>query len=314
MRIVESFSELGKLQYPVVTSGTFDGVHFGHQKILRDVSDQARSHSGESIVITYWPHPRFVLGKSGDRIQLLNTFEERAQFIEDCGIDILMKIPFTRSFSQLSADEYIYKVLIDGLKTRKLVIGYDHRFGRNQEGSFDYLHEHQNRLGFEIQEISRQDVEHVGVSSTKIRQALLDGNVEIAKEYLGRSYCINGLVTKGEQLGRKIGFPTANVYVPEEYKLIPSDGVYAVHVQIDDEVYDGMLNIGNRPTVSGRNKTIEVNLFNFEADIYGLNVVVSFVKFLRNEKKFDNLDKLRDQLVIDKSKAIEILKQKNETD
>lgn len=307
MRIVERFEDLGKLNFPVVTSGTFDGVHFGHQKILRDVSQQAREHKGESIVITYWPHPRFVLGKSSGQLQLLTTFEEKAKFINDCGIDIIMKIPFTRSFSQLSADEYIYKVLIDGIKTKKLVIGYDHKFGRNQEGSFEYLKEHQDRLGFEVQEIARQDIEHVGVSSTVIRKSLLDGKIEVANEYLGRKYCISGLVSKGEQLGRKIGFPTANIYVPEEYKLIPTDGVYAVWVLVEGVQLPGMLNIGNRPTVSGRNKTIEVNIFNFDDDIYGLSITVQFVKYLRTEQKFASIENLKNQLNIDREQSLKIL-------
>lgn len=308
MRIVETFDDIGKLDFPVVTSGTFDGVHFGHQKILRDVSKQAQKVRGESVVITYWPHPRYVLGKKSSQLQLLTTFEEKAELIEACGIDVLMKVPFTRSFSELSADEYIYKVLIDGVQTKKLVIGYDHKFGRNQEGSFEYLREHQHRLGFDIQEIARQDIEHVGVSSTTIRQSLLAGNVSVANEYLGRKYAITGLVTKGEQLGRKIGYPTANVYVPEDYKLIPGDGVYAVQVQIAGETHDGMLNIGNRPTVSGRNKTIEVNLFNFDEDIYGLTVTVLFVDFLRRERKFDDLEHLKKQLDQDKQQVQTMLK------
>ncbi|MFZ9045161.1 MAG: bifunctional riboflavin kinase/FAD synthetase [Cyclobacteriaceae bacterium] len=307
MRIFDSFEEVGELVFPVVTSGTFDGVHFGHQKILKNVSVQAKKHKGQSVVITYWPHPRFVLGKKSDQLQLLTTFEEKAKLIEECGIDVIMKVPFTRSFSQLSADEYIYKVLIDGLRTKKLIIGYDHKFGRNQEGSFEYLKQHENKLGFAIEEIARQDIEDVGVSSTKIRDSLLAGNVAVANEYLGRNYSITGLVTKGEQLGRKLGFPTANIYVPEEYKLIPGDGVYAVEVQVGNRMLHGMLNIGQRPTVSGRNKTIEVNLFNFNDDIYGLTVSVSFVCFLRKEQKFSGLDQLKNQLDIDKKMALEVL-------
>jgi riboflavin kinase/FMN adenylyltransferase len=307
MKVIESFDQFDTLQYPVVTSGTFDGVHFGHQKILRGVADQARSHGGESIVITYWPHPRFVLSSDPNKLKLLNTFDERIRFIEACGIDYLVKIPFTRSFSQLSADEYIQNILINGIKTKKLVIGYDHHFGKNQEGNIGYLKERQDTLGFEVEEISRQDIEHVGVSSTKIREALKIGEVDIANEYLGRSYCLHGLVAKGEQLGRKIGFPTANVYVPESYKLIPADGVYAVRVHLGERLLEGMLNIGQRPTVEGQSRTIEVNLFNFDEDIYGLPLTVEFVSFLREERKFENLDELTAQLVQDKARVKEIL-------
>ena len=307
MKVIDSFDQLPVLNYPVVTSGMFDGVHYGHQKILRDVVDQAKGHKGESVVITYWPHPRFVLGKNPSQLRLLTTLEEKVQLIEACRIDYLVKIPFTRSFSQLSAEEYISHVLINGLKTKKLVIGYDHKFGRNQEGSFDYLLQHKDRLGFEIEEISRQDIEHVGVSSTRIREALLSGNISTANDYLGRAYCIHGLVTKGEQIGRKIGFPTANVYVPEEYKLIPADGVYAVMVFLDNRFLKGMLNIGQRPTVAGQSRTIEVNLFNFDEDIYGLSLTVEFVAHLRNEQRFDSLDALKEQLALDKQLALAAL-------
>jgi len=307
MKVIESFDQFDTLKYPVVTSGTFDGVHVGHQKILRGVAEQARLHKGESIVITYWPHPRFVLSSDPNKLRLLNTFDERIRFIDGCGIDYLVKIPFTRSFSQLTADEYIHDILVHGIKTKKLVIGYDHRFGKNQEGSFSYLKAHQDVLGFEVEEIPRQDIEHVGVSSTKIREALKVGDVSIANEYLGRSYCIHGLVAKGEQLGRQIGFPTANVYVPERYKLIPADGVYAVKVHLGNRSLEGMLNIGQRPTVEGQNRTIEVNMFNFDEDIYGLSLTVEFVSFIRKEKRFESLDSLKEQLALDKSNAMKIL-------
>jgi riboflavin kinase/FMN adenylyltransferase len=197
--------------------------------------------------------------------------------------------------------------LIEKLNTRKVIIGYDHRFGRNQEGGIGYLEEHQNRFGFEVEEIPHQDIHDVTVSSTKIREALQEGEVHVANEYLGRYYSLSGLVTKGEQVGRKIGFPTANIYVPETYKLIPGDGVYAVKVKIDDNVFNGMLNIGNRPTVMGQKRRIEVDIFNVEQDIYGLKIEVDFVEQLRKEQRFDNLQLLKRQLEEDKKNATKIL-------
>jgi riboflavin kinase/FMN adenylyltransferase len=307
MLIVSSSAGLPDLKYPVVTSGTFDGVHFGHQKILRDVVGQAKAQDGESVVITYWPHPRFVLGKSPESLRLLSTFEEKAELIAQCGIDYLVKIPFTRAFSQLSADEYIHQVIVEGMHAKKLVLGYDHKFGKNQEGSFNYLKSREEVYGFKVEEIPRQDLDEVGVSSTKIRVALEQGDVHLANEYLGRSYSLTGIVTKGEQIGRRIGFPTANIYVPEEYKLIPSDGVYAVLVQLGSRTVKGMLNIGKRPTVSGQTKTIEVNMFNFDEDIYGRTLTVVFVGLLRKEKKFSGLEALQAQLRIDQENAVEWL-------
>ena len=303
MKIIENLSDIGSLPFPVATTGTFDGVHIGHQKILSDVSVQAIARGGSSVVITYWPHPRFVVGKNGNGLKLLTTFDEKAAFIASCGIDYLVKLRFTRKFSEYSSEAYIQKILIEGVGVRKLVIGYDHKFGKDREGGFDYLVANQDRLGFEVQEIPRQDIDHVGVSSTKIRNALNSGDVQTAMEYLGRPYSLSGIVTKGEQLGRKIGFPTANIYVPEDYKLIPSDGVYAVMVCLEGQEYQGMLNIGMRPTVDGHDRTIEVNIFNFERDIYGLRLGIKFMAQLRKEQKFPGVDELKQQLERDKAQA-----------
>lgn len=295
------------LQNSVVTSGTFDGVHFGHRKILRQVIDEAKRIQGQSVVLTYWPHPRFVLGKGSTDLKLLTTFEEKVKLMEETGIDYLVKIHFTREFSELTSREFINDILLRKIDTRKLIIGYDHRFGKNQEGSFQYIKENQEEFGFEVVEIAPQDIDDVTVSSTKIRNALLAGDVRTANEYLGRHYNLSGLVAKGDQLGRKLGYPTANIYVPEDYKLIPADGVYAVKVHLSGKTYGGMLNIGNRPTVMGKHRTIEVNLFNFDKDIYGLKIEVDFVECLRGEQKFSGLDQLKEQLSVDKERAAEIL-------
>lgn len=310
MRIYEGIDEFGPVNRPVVTSGTFDGVHIGHQKILKRIRNIADELNGETVLITFWPHPRLVLYPKEHNLMLLSTFEEKAKLLRDAGIDHLISIPFTKEFSELGSEEFIQKILIDKIQTRKLVIGYDHRFGRNREGGFAYLKGHIDQYPFELEEISREDVDDVGVSSTKIRQALQEEKVDIANGYLGRFYEINGIIIKGQQLGRSIGFPTANIHIPNDYKLIPSDGAYAVLVHVEGDQYNGMLNIGNRPTVDGNSRSIEVNLFDFEGDLYDKRVCVQLKKYLRPEVKFANLEELKEQLKVDREKAISILTEK----
>lgn len=307
MKIIEDITQIKGIRNPVVTSGTFDGVHVGHQKILKRVTDLAHKQNGDSVVITYWPHPRFVLGKGWGDLRLLTTFLEKATFLADQGIDYLIKIPFTREFSEMSSTKFIQDIIIDRIGTKKLVIGYDHKFGRNREGSFQFLQEHQSEFGFEIEEIPRLDIDDVGISSTKIRKALKAGQCEEAASFLGRVYSLKGIVIKGDQLGRTLGYPTANIYIAEEFKLIPSDGVYAVHVMVREKRYQGMLNIGIRPTVAGTRMQIEVNLFDFDQDIYGQNIQVEFVKMLRNEMKFPSKEALAQQLYHDKQHALAVL-------
>ncbi|GAB2631631.1 bifunctional riboflavin kinase/FAD synthetase [Belliella aquatica] len=310
MRIYEGIDEFGPVNNPVVTSGTFDGVHLGHQKILKRISNIADELKGETVLITFWPHPRLVLYPKEHNLMLLSTFEEKAKLLREAGIDHLISIPFTKEFSELSSEEFIQKILIDKIQTRKLVIGYDHRFGKNREGGFEYLKEHIDQYPFELEEISREDVDDVGVSSTKIRHALQGGKVAIANGYLGRSYELNGIIIKGQQLGRSIGFPTANIHIPNDYKLIPCDGAYAVVVNVEGDQYNGMLNIGNRPTVDGNSRSIEVNLFDFEGDLYDKRVCVQIKEYLRPETKFEGLEQLKQQLKADREKAISILTQK----
>ncbi|MAE84305.1 MAG: riboflavin biosynthesis protein RibF [Flammeovirgaceae bacterium] len=309
MHLVEDLKDFVPPHYSVVTSGTFDGVHFGHQKILKKIIQIAKEKGGKSVVLTFWPHPRFVLQQGKSDLKLLTTFEEKTQLLDQIGIDYLVKIPFTKEFSELSSDEFIRQVLVEKLNTQKLVIGYDHRFGKNREGGFDYLMEHSQDYGFEIEEIPRQDIEHVGVSSTKIREALSVGEIHIANEFLEREYCISGFVKDGDRIGRSIGFPTANLDIPESYKLIPADGAYAVRVEVDGECYQGMLNIGQRPTVSGQERRIEVNIFDFNQDIYNHRVKVAFVRLLRKEQKFSSIEELKEQLNKDRLLAIDILNQ-----
>lgn len=308
MIIHQGVENLSPLKNAVVTSGTFDGVHIGHQKILNQVVEAAKRENGESVVITFWPHPRLVLFPDhGDGLKLLNTFDEKAELISQQGIDHLIKIPFTKEFSNLSSEEFIRKILIEQIGTKHLVIGYDHKFGRNREGSFEHLQANASSYGFTVEEIPRQDLENVGISSTLIRESLLEGKVEISNHYLGHPYAIHGQVIHGNQLGREIGFPTANIQLGDPYKLIPADGVYAALAKVNNVRHQAMVNIGYRPTVDGQMHTIEAHLFDFKEDIYSSSIEIEFIKMLRKEIKFNNLDELTTQLVKDKELAIQLL-------
>ena len=313
MKVIDHFQELDPCISPVVTSGTFDGVHSGHLKILGGLVQQAQARGGESVVITYWPHPRFVLGKGSSSLKLLSTFEEKVKLLSDIGIDYLLKVRFSKEFSELSPEAFVQKVLIKGIKAKKFIIGYDHRFGKNQTGNIDFFKKNKERFGLEIEEISRLDIDQVGISSTNIRQALAAGEVDAAQGYLGRYYSLSGIVTRGDQIGRKIGFPTANLFISESYKLIPSDGVYAIFVYLGLERYNGMLNIGWRPTVKGKKRTIEVHLFDFNEDIYGSHLRVELVAIIRKEIEFNHLDGLKEQLIKDKLAAKIILEKVNQS-
>jgi len=307
MKIYEGLEQFGPVKHPVVTSGTFDGVHLGHQKILKRIKNIADEVKGETVLITFWPHPRLVLYPDEHNLRLLSTFEEKARLLREFGIDHLLTIPFTKELSELTSEQFIQNIIIDTIQTRKLVIGYDHRFGRNREGSFEYLKANIDKYSFELEEIAREDVDNVGISSTKIRMALEDGKVEIANEFLGRDYELNGIIIKGQQLGRSIGFPTANIHITHDYKLIPCDGAYAVVADIEGNNHGGMLNIGMRPTVNGSSQTIEVHLFDFEGDLYDKRVCVRLKSYLRPEIKFSGLEALKDQLKKDKADAMRIL-------
>lgn len=299
MRVYRSIEEFENKQNAIVTTGTFDGVHFGHQKILARLKEVSQMYNGETVIITFFPHPRLVLFPEDNDLKLINTLDEKISLLESAGIDHLIIIPFTKEFSRLSSLEFIQQILVDKIGTKKLVIGYDHHFGKNREGSFEHLKHYASEYGFEVEEIPEQDINDVAVSSTKIRNAILNGNVEIANQYLGYQFNLSGTVVKGDQIGRTLGFPTANIQVPESYKLIPGDGIYASEISIDDKIHKGMLYIGNRPTVNGINKVIEVNIFNFEEDIYGKNIKVNFLKYIRGDKKLNGLEELKAALAQD---------------
>jgi riboflavin kinase / FMN adenylyltransferase len=307
MKIYHSLDDFSRLNFGIVTSGTFDGVHLGHQKILQRVVEVARKHNGESVVITFWPHPRMVLDPNRPAIKILNTFEEKAELLREQGIEHLLRIPFTKEFSQISSQEFITQILVEKIGTRKLVIGYDHRFGKNREGSFEQLKLNGPAYGFEVEEIPRQDIDNLAVSSTKIRHALEAGDLQTATHLLGRPYSMSGRVIKGDKLGRMLGFPTANIELDSHDKLVPPEGIYAVNVSYEKTEFGGMLYIGNRPTVDGTRRSIEVNIFDFDKDIYGESLRVSFLQLLRDDTKFQDLESLKEQLTKDKAEALRVL-------
>jgi riboflavin kinase/FMN adenylyltransferase len=304
MRIYYSIDDFSPVKNAVVTSGTFDGVHVGHKKILSRLNEVARKSEGETVVITFWPHPRLVLYPDDKQLRLLNTFEEKAELLKKQGVNHLLRIPFTKEFSQLSSEDFITKILVEKIGTKKLVIGYDHHFGKNREGSFEQLKLNAPKYGFKVEEIPRQDVDHVTVSSTTIRKAIESADLETANHLLGQPYMLSGRVIKGDQLGRKLGYPTANIEIDSLHKLIPADGIYSVHVRHSDKLYKGALYIGNRPTVDGTKKVIEVNIFNFTKEIYGESLTIEFHKFIRGDKKLASLEELKNQIALDKERVL----------
>ncbi|TDE17470.1 bifunctional riboflavin kinase/FAD synthetase [Dyadobacter psychrotolerans] len=304
MNIYHSLDAFEKLDFAVVTSGTFDGVHIGHKKILSRLREISQLSGGETVVLTFWPHPRTVVSEDSQSLQLLSTIEEKIELFAQLGIDHLAIIPFTRSFSELSSEDFIHQILVDKIGTKKLVIGYDHRFGKNREGSFEFLKQNCSQYGFEVEEIPRQDIEDMAISSSRIRKALVTGQIHEANELLGRQYNISGTVVKGKQLGRTIGFPTANVHPDESYKLIPQNGVYVIKATYKDETFKGMLNIGVRPTVDGTSKTIEAHLFDFDKEIYGEELQLELLHYLRPEQKFDGLPSLMARIKLDREEAL----------
>jgi riboflavin kinase / FMN adenylyltransferase len=308
MKVIYDINEFPETDGCVVTTGTFDGVHVGHRKIITRLKEVANIKDKKSVIITFWPHPRLVLFPDDNSLKLLNSIQERVQLIDREGIDYLLVINFTVEFSRLTSEEFIKKILVEKLNTKSLVIGYDHRFGKNREGSFQFLKENSGVFGFDVQEISAEDIDNVTVSSTKIRNAIIDGNIKLANEYLGYNYFLKGIVVEGNQLGRKLGFPTANIGKLDKHKLIPADGVYAVTFKIGIEIFFGMLNIGFKPTVSSESKkTIEVHIFEFDDSIYGKEVEVAFLEKIRDEKKFENEEELVKQLNMDKNYVLNLI-------
>jgi riboflavin kinase/FMN adenylyltransferase len=307
LKVYTDIIDFKNVKNPVVTTGTFDGVHLGHQKIISRLREAAREEDGETVLLTFYPHPRMVLFPDDNDLRLINTQEEKIGLLEQYGIDHLIIIPFTKEFSRLTSVEFVRNILVNSIKTKRLVIGYNHHFGRNREGSFEHLKEYGPLYGFEVEEIPAKDIDSIEVSSTKIRNALQSGDVRTAASYLGHEFSLTGKVVDGKKIGREIGYPTANIFVNDKFKIVPEDGVYAVKVRHDNRLYGGMLNIGNNPTVNGKHKTIEVNIFDFNRDIYEEDATIYFIERLREEVKFNGLEELKTQLATDKINSLKIL-------
>jgi riboflavin kinase/FMN adenylyltransferase len=295
----------------VLTLGTFDGVHIGHKKILERVTQNTDPDTSggkyQSLVLTFFPHPRMVLQGQSD-VKLLNTISEKIDLLEIMGVQNLVIHPFDESFSKLTAQEFVKTVLVDKFNIQKIIIGHDHRFGRNRTANIDDLITFGKEYGFEVEQISVQEIKEVSISSTKIRNALTEGNMALANEYLGYDYFLTGTILKGKQLGRTIGFPTANLQIEEDYKLIPRNGAYVVKSSINQKTVFGMMNIGYNPTVGEGNLSVEIHYFDFEADLYDQKISVSILEYLRPEQKFDSVDLLKTQLEKDKETALDYIK------
>ena len=291
---------LKKIENAVVTTGTFDGVHIGHLRIIDRLKEIAQAVNGETILLTFSPHPRMVLFSDND-LKLISTKNEKIALLKQAGIDHLIIHPFSREFSRLSSVEFVRDVLVNKIGTSRLVIGYNHHFGRNREGSFEHLKEYGPLYGFQVEEICAQDVDEVSVSSTKIRKALDEGCISTARQYLTHDFSLTGIIVKGNHLGHSIGFPTANIEVSEESKVVPANGVYACYVLLRGKKMKGMLNIGMRPTVDGESRRVEVHILDYNEDFYGDTITLEIMNRIRDEKKFDGIAELSARLVIDKN-------------
>lgn len=306
MKVYQSVKSFRPIQPTVVTIGTFDGVHIGHRAILERLVKTASESQMESLLLTFFPHPRMVLQKDSD-LKLINTLDEKKELLEQIGLDHLVIHPFTMDFSRLTALEYVRDILVEGLGARRVVIGYDHRFGRNRTATIQDLRHYGKTFGFEVEELSARQLDDVAVSSTKIRNALMVGDVQTANNYLGYSFMLTGTIVKGRAIGRTIDYPTANLAIKETYKLIPASGVYVVSAEISGKVVYGITSIGNNPTVGGTSRTIETYFLDFEGDLYGKNLRIDFLTRIRGEKVFGDTLKLKEAIARDEAFAREYL-------
>ncbi len=308
MNVYEGLEEISDIQNTALTIGTFDGVHLGHQKVIQQLKKAANAIQGESVIFTFFPHPRMVLFPDDISLRLLTTEEEKKELLNKFGVDHLVIQPFTKEFSRITHIEYVRDILVNKLKLKKLIIGYNHQFGRNREGTFQELTKLAPVYGFEMERIPAQDVNNVEISSTKIRGALEKGDIITANKFLGYDYNMSGKVVNGKGIGKGLGFPTANIQIENKYKLIPGNGIYSVLVEVDKIIHKGMLSIGVNPTVTkDAIKTIEVNIFDFNKDIYGENICIYFKQKLRDEIKFDGLESLKKAIAADREKSLQIL-------
>jgi riboflavin kinase/FMN adenylyltransferase len=298
LKIYSNIQEFTTSKKTILTLGTFDGVHVGHRKIIEQITQIANKEDLESVVLTFFPHPRMVLQDT--EIKLLNTIEEKTELMASLGVNHFIVHPFDKEFSRLTAEEFVEEILVNKLHISKIVIGYDHRFGRNRTANIDDLIRFGEMYNFEVIQISAQEIETVSVSSTKIRNALHEGNIEIANQYLTKPYSLKGTIQKGKGIGKTIQFPTANLNIDSKYKLIPKNGVYAVRSWMNNQWIHGMMNIGNNPTVSGETTTIEIHFFDFNENLYEQKIKIEMIQFLRDEQKFENLEALQNQLNADK--------------
>ena len=303
MKIFSSISEFNSAKKTIVTIGTFDGVHIGHQKIIEKLIQESKSSDSESLILTFFPHPRMVLHETSS-IKLLNTINEKSSLLEKMGLDNLVIHPFDKEFSNLSAEEFVKTILVDLFNVQKIIIGYDHRFGKNRAANIENLIAFGEKYGFEVEQISAQEIDSVSVSSTRIRVAITNGNMAVANEFLGYDYLLSGKIIQGKQLGRTIGFPTANLKIKENYKLIPKIGVYIVKSILQEKTVFGIMNIGLNPTVNGEDLSIEVHFLDFDSDIYDTEITVSVIERIRDEQKFTSIDILKSQIQKDKNFAI----------
>lgn len=307
MKVFHSLTTFSSTKKTIVTLGTFDGVHNGHKKILEKLTQSTNNQKFESLVLTFFPHPRMVLQNNSD-LKLLNSIDEKIELFEQLDIDNLVIHPFDAAFSELTAKEFVKNILVDILNVQKVIIGYDHRFGKNRTATIDDLITFGKQFNFEVEQISVHEVDAISVSSTKIRKALAAGNMDLATAYLGYNYTLSGIVIKGNQLGRTINFPTANIKIKEDYKLIPKNGVYIVQSVLDNVLYFGIMNIGYKPTIGSEQLAIEIHFFDFDTTIYNKKIQVALLHRIREEQKFESLEALKTQISLDKKAAINFLK------
>ena len=306
MKIYKSIDEYNESKSSVVTIGTFDGVHKGHQKIFKKVINASKQSNLSSVVLSFFPHPRIILNKYND-IKMIDTLDEKIDHLEKIGIDHLIIHPFDKKFSLLSADQFIKEYLVEKLKLKHIVIGYDHRFGKGREASVKDLKEYSREFNFVVDEIDAQEIEKIAISSTKIRNSINAGDLKTTKTYLGRFFSLTGKIVKGDGLGKQINYPTANISIEENYKIIPKDGVYYIKTRIDNKLFNGMMNIGHRPTIGAKEKSIEVYLFNFDRDIYDKIITIDVVEKIRDEKKFSSIEALKTQLARDEEHCLKLI-------
>ena len=307
MKIIQDSSVLVNTSYHVCTVGYFDGVHLGHQKIIEKLVTDASTNKGKSILVSFWPHPRKVLYPN-DHFDYIQSNEDKFKSIEKLGVDVVYLIKFTKEFSKVTAEKFVNDILVNKLQINKLIIGYNHHFGYKREGNFNYLYNLRKNLAFDIKEVKKREIsKNFKISSSEIRDEILKGNLSKANMMLGYKYFIKGEVIKGDGIGKKLDFPTANIKIQNEDKILPSDGVYAGYAIISDKKFIGMINIGKRPTVEGKERRVEMNIFDYNDMLYGKEMKISFIKRIRNEQKFKNLDDLSNQLRKDKLETIKII-------